>query len=88
MKNQTPKLNTTVFKNMFTNIKGQFAINAYRVDISTSCLHELEPWENLLFHLLVALSLALIVFAAFQPYVKGNENVLAINLIDHNLVHY
>ncbi|CAG8809476.1 8779_t:CDS:1, partial [Dentiscutata erythropus] len=74
MKNQIPKTNTTVF-NMFTNIKCQIAINAYRVDISTSCL---EPWESLLFHLLVALSLALFIFAAFEPYVKGNEgNVLA-----------
>ncbi|CAG8463446.1 17184_t:CDS:2 [Cetraspora pellucida] len=57
---------------MFTNFKDQFAINTYRVGISTSSLHEFEPWENLLFHLLVALSLALIVYAACEPYVAGD----------------
>ncbi|CAG8459864.1 1988_t:CDS:2 [Scutellospora calospora] len=73
MQTSTIKPNTTVFKNMFTHIKDQFSINSYRVDISTSCLHELEQWENLLFHSLVGLSLALIVYAALEPYINGPE---------------
>ncbi|CAG8600950.1 34653_t:CDS:1, partial [Racocetra persica] len=66
MKSLTQKPNISIL-NMFTNIKDQFAINTYRVDISTSCLQ--EPWEFLLCHLLVALSLALLVYVAYQPYV-------------------
>ena len=75
---------------IITSIRTQFAINKYRVDISTSCpcLLELEPLERTLIHSLIALSLALVVYVAWDPRVEGD--LLAVKLIEsnYNPVHY
>jgi hypothetical protein len=73
-------------------IRTQITINHHIVDISTSsstsCLVELGPWERTLIHSLIALSLALVVYAAWDPRVEGD--LLAAKLIEHNYnpVHY
>ncbi|CAI2185401.1 1136_t:CDS:2 [Funneliformis geosporum] len=75
---------------MFSSIRTQFAINNYRINISTSntTLVELEPFERTLIHSLIALSLALVVYVAWDPRVEGD--LLAVKLIEYNynLVHY
>jgi len=66
-------------------IRTQISINHHIVDISTSsstCLVELGPWERTLIHSLIALSLALVVYAAWDPRVEGD--LLAVKLIEHN----
>ncbi|CAG8627256.1 17042_t:CDS:2 [Funneliformis caledonium] len=69
---------------MFSSIRTQFAINNYRVNISTSntSLVELEPFERTLIHSLIALSLALVAYVAWDPRVEGD--LLAVKLIEYN----
>jgi len=79
-------------KSLISSIRTQIAIKHHIVDISTSastsCLVELGPWERTLIHSLIALSLALVFYAAWDPRVEGN--ILAVKLIEHNYnpVHY
>ena len=79
-------------KSIISSIRTQISINHHIVDISTSantsCLVELGPWERTLVHSLVALSLALVFYAAWDPRIEGD--LFATKLIEYNYnpVHY
>ncbi|CAG8452063.1 4543_t:CDS:2 [Acaulospora morrowiae] len=53
------------------SLKSQLEIKSHRAELSTSSIYELAHWEKLAFHLLLALSLALIFYAAIEPQIRG-----------------
>lgn len=76
--------------NKMLSLKSQLAVESHRAELSTSstcCLCELVYLEKLAFHLLLALSLALIVYAAIEPQIKGGDNAFVVKLMDYNLMY-
>ncbi|CAG8441159.1 10738_t:CDS:2 [Acaulospora colombiana] len=72
---------------MLLSLKTQLAVESHRAELSTSptsCIFDLAQSEKIVFHLLLALSLALLVYAAIEPQIRGESDTIVINLMDYN----